>query len=144
MFCIQVTYALPAYKILITWFIATVKHVDLMNLILATPDPDNDKWRLLDAYIDIYMYHGQQGLCLFLCCLMTLSLGLSKDIQCPVWPYFSKLANLQIRHKARHKVSCRPGDYIWSFYSSSGVRLDMYELIYPLQHPLESCSIRYH
>ena len=40
-----------------------------------------------------------------LCCLMTP--GLSKDIpiRCYVWPYFSKLANHQIRHRATHKVS---------------------------------------
>ena len=47
-----------------------------------------------------------------LCCLMTP--GLSKDIQCHVWPYFSKLANHQIRHQVTHKVGCQHGDCIWS------------------------------
>ena len=38
--------------------------------------------------------------------------GLSKDIWCHVWPYFSKFANHQIRHQATHKVGCQPGDCI--------------------------------
>ena len=46
-----------------------------------------------------------------LCCLMTP--GLSMDIQCHVWPYFSKLANHQIKHQATHKVGCQPGDCRW-------------------------------
>ena len=41
---------------------------------------------------------------------------------------FSKLANHQIRHQAKHKVGCQPGDYIWSLKSSSGVCVDIYEL----------------
>ena len=52
----------------------------------------------------------KMGLCL--CCLMTS--GLSKDIQCHVIVYFSKLANHQIRHQVTHKVVCQPGDCIWS------------------------------
>ena len=47
-----------------------------------------------------------------LCCVMTP--GLSKDIRCHVWPYFSKLAIHQIRHQATHKVGCQPGDCIFS------------------------------
>ena len=48
--------------------------------------------------------------------------GLSKDIQCHVWQYFSKLANHQIRHQATHK-DCQPmiayghfnlpGGFVW-------------------------------
>ena len=49
--------------------------------------------------------HGQLPLCLKItitrsgqvCCWMTP--GLSRDIRCHVWPYFSKLANHQIRHQ---------------------------------------------
>ena len=44
---------------------------------------------------------------------------LSKDIQCHVWPYFSKLSNQQIRHQATHKVGCQASDCIWSLYSFS-------------------------
>ena len=46
-------------------------------------------------------------------CLMTP--GLSKDIRCHEWPYFSKLTNHQIRHQATHKVGCQPGNCMWSF-----------------------------
>ena len=61
-----------------------------------------------------------------LCCLMTP--GLSKDIRCHVWPYFSTLANHQIRHQATHKVSCQPGDCKWPLLCSSGVCVGMYGL----------------
>ena len=67
-----------------------------------------------------------------LCCLMTP--GLSKDIQCHVWPYFSKLANHQIKHQVTQKVGCQPGDCIWSLYSSSGVCVGMYGLTHSLYH----------
>ena len=69
---------------------------------------------------------------LVLCCLMTP--GLSKDIGCRVWSYFSKLANHQIRHQATHKVSCQPGDCIWSFQYSFGVwvNIHVYGLTYSL------------
>ena len=45
-----------------------------------------------------------------LCCLLTP--GLSKDIRCHERPYFSKIANHQLRHQATHKVGCQPGDCI--------------------------------
>ena len=61
--------------------------------------------------------------------------GLSKDIQCHVWPHFSKLANHQIRHQTTHKVGCPPGDCIWSLQSSSGVCVGMHGLMYSLYHP---------
>ena len=45
-----------------------------------------------------------------LCCFMTP--GLSKDIQCHVWPY--SVLCLQItRYQATHKVGCQPGDCRW-------------------------------
>ena len=43
---------------------------------------------------------------------------------------FSKLANHQVRHQTTHIVGCRPGDCIWSLYSSSGVCVGMYGLTY--------------
>ena len=56
---------------------------------------------------------------------------LSKDIQCHDHT-FPKFINHQIRLQATHKVSCQPGDCIWSLYSSSGVCVDTYGLTYPL------------
>ena len=51
-----------------------------------------------------------------LCCLMTP--GLSKDIQCHVWPYFLEArANQQIRHQATHKVGCQPGDFAYCHFN---------------------------
>ena len=41
-------------------------------------------------------------------CLMTP--GVSKDIQCHVLTYFSKVSNHQIRHQVTYKVGCQPGD----------------------------------
>ena len=64
-------------------------------------------------------------------CLMTP--GLSKHIQCHVWPSFSKLlyfANHQIRHPTTHKVGSQPGDCIWSLWFLSRVCVGMYGLIY--------------
>ena len=68
-----------------------------------------------------------------LCCFMTPSL--SKDIQCHVWSYFSKLANNQIRHQATHRVDCQPGDSYGHTKSSSGVCVGMYVLTYSLYRP---------
>ena len=69
-----------------------------------------------------------------LCCLVTS--GLRKDVWCRVWPYFSKLANHQIRHQATHKVGCQPGECIWSLSSSLEVCVAMYALTYSLYHPI--------
>ena len=70
------------------------------------------------------------GMGLGLCGLTTP--GLSKDSR---WPYFSKLANHQIRHQATHKVGSQPSDSIWSFQSSSEVCVGMYGFTYSLYHP---------
>ena len=56
-----------------------------------------------------------------LCCL--IKPGLSKDIQCHEQPYFSKLANHQIRHQATYKVVSHPGGCIWSLLSPPRVAL---------------------
>ena len=45
-----------------------------------------------------------------LCCLMTH--GLSKDIECHVWPYYSLFINHQIRHQSTSKSGSCPGDLI--------------------------------
>ena len=76
-----------------------------------------------------FPYAQREGLS----CLITP--GLSKDIRCHVWPYFSKVANHQIRHQATHKVGCPPVDCIWSVQSSTGVCVGMYGLTYSLYHP---------
>ena len=47
-----------------------------------------------------------------LVCLLTP--GFSKDIRYHVWPYFSEVANRQIRHQVTPKVGCQPGYCIWS------------------------------
>ena len=60
------------------------------------------------TYMVQWRLHTGLCLCLCLCCLMKT--GLSKDIRCRVWPYFSKLANHQIRHQETYKMGCQPGD----------------------------------
>ena len=62
----------------------------------------------------IHTWKKKEIVSLLLCCLMTL--GLSKNIRCHVWPYiFPNLANHQIKHQATqwHRVGCQPGDCIW-------------------------------
>ena len=53
-------------------------------------------------------------------CLMTP--GLSKDIQCHVWPYFFLTYKCQIKHQATHKMGCQPVFFFWDTYSYSGFK----------------------
>ena len=64
-----------------------------------------------------------------------MTIGLSKDIRCHVWPYFSKLAKKQIRQQASHKVVCQPGDCLWSHFNlpQGFVWVNIYSLYHPLR-----------
>ena len=67
-----------------------------------------------------------------------MTLGLSKNIRCHVWPYiFPNLANHQIKHQATqwHRVGRQHGDCIWLLQSSSGVSVGIYLVTYSLYHP---------